>query len=184
GDVLCNLFDLAGYDVEREYYMNVAVSPIDNLATSIDAGDQQALGIEAAMPEDGYNGKDIIQIGEALKEEYGASWNDKSEEERLAFFRDYGLTFEIDQIKADLDAFCVHFDQWFSEMSLYETNQVSETLTELKDKGYTYEHEGAVWFKSTEFGDDKDRVLLKSDGSYTYLMPDIAYHKNKFERGF
>ena len=184
GDVLCNLFDLAGYDVEREYYMNDAGSQIDNLATSIDARYQQALGIEAAMPEDGYHGKDIIQIGEALKEEYGTTWNDKSEEERLAFFRDYGLTFEIDQIKADLDAFGVHFDQWFSEMSLYETNQVSETLTELKDKGYTYEHEGAVWFKSTEFGDDKDRVLLKSDGSYTYLMPDIAYHKNKFERGF
>src|SRR5699024_8940619 len=147
------------------------------LATSIDARYQQALGIEAAMPEDGYHGKDNIQIGESLKEEYGTTWNDKSEEERLAFFRDYGLTFEIDQIKADLDDFGVHFDQWFSEQTLYEINQVSEPLTELKYKGYTYEHEGAVWFTSTEFGDDKDRVLLKSDGSYTYLMPDIAYHK-------
>src|SRR5699024_3967121 len=128
--------------------------------------------------------KDIIQSGESIKEEYGTTWNDKSEEERLAFFRDYGLTFEIDQIKADLDAFGVHFDQWFSEMSLYETNQVSETLTELKDKGYTYKYEGAVCFRSNEFGDDKDRVLLKSDGSYTYLMLDIAYHKNKFERSY
>src|SRR5699024_12870713 len=98
GEVFCKLFDLAGYDVEREYYMNDAGSQIDNVATCIDARYQQALGIEAAMPEDGYHGKDIIQIGDSLKEEDGTKWNDKSEEERLAFFRDYGLTFEIDQI--------------------------------------------------------------------------------------
>ena len=99
GDVLCNLFDLAGYEVEREYYINDAGNQIDNLATSIDARYKQALGEEAAMPEDGYYGKDIIGIGESLKAEYGASWTDKPEADRLRFFRDYGLTFELGKIK-------------------------------------------------------------------------------------
>ena len=169
GDVLCNLFDLAGYDVEREYYINDAGNQINSLATSIEARYLQALGRDAEMPKDGYNGKDIIAIGETLKEEYGASWEEKSEDERLAFFRDYGLKYELGKIEADLDLFRVHFDNWFSETSLYQSEEVTDTLEELTEKGYTYEHEGAIWFKSTAFGDDKDRVLVKQDGTYTYL---------------
>jgi arginyl-tRNA synthetase len=184
GDVLCNVLAAAGYDVEREYYINDAGNQIDLLAISIAARYYQALGQDKEMPKDGYQGKDILQIGQKLAKEHGDSLVGKSATERLAFFREYGLDYLLNKIKRDLDAFGVHFDQWFSETSLYENHQVINTLTELEEKGYTYELDGATWFKSTDFGDDKDRVLVKTDGTYTYLTPDIAYHKNKLERGF
>lgn len=184
GDVLCNVFETAGYDIEREYYINDAGNQIDQLAISIESRYLEALGKDSTMPEDGYFGEDIIKIGEKLVEEFKDSWLEKEREERLAFFRDYGLKYELGKIKEDLDAFGVQFDNWFSEMSLYKNNKITETLQQLEDKGYTYEKDGATWFKSTAFGDDKDRVLIKQDGSYTYLTPDIAYHKDKLERGF
>lgn len=184
GDVLCNVFDAAGYDVEREYYINDAGNQIDQLAISIEARYLQALGKEAEMPEDGYYGQDIIEIGKKLAEEYGESWSEKDKETRLAYFRDYGLQYELNKIKEDLDEFGVHFDRWFSEMSLYKDNKITVALDTLREKDYIYEKDGATWFKSTEFGDDKDRVLIKQDGSYTYLTPDIAYHKDKLDRGF
>ncbi len=184
GDVLCNVFAAAGYDVDREYYINDAGNQIDNLALSIDTRYKEALGQEADMPEDGYHGNDIIEIGKELAEKYGDEWLHKGHETRISFFRDYGLTFELDQIKKDLDAFGVRFDRWFSELSLYEDNKIIEALNELQESGYTYEKDGATWFKSTEFEDDKDRVLIKQDGTYTYLTPDIAYHKDKLERGY
>ena len=184
GDALCNVLAAAGYEVEREYYINDAGNQIDKLAESIETRYMEALGKEAEMPEDGYYGQDIIEIGKKLAEEYGDEWLQKDRKERLAFFRDYGLKYELGKIKADLDEFGVFFDNWFSEMSLYEDGKIEKTLQELKEKGYTYEKDGATWFKSTAFGDDKDRVLIKQDGSYTYLTPDIAYHKDKLERGF
>lgn len=184
GDVLCNVFAAAGYGVDREYYINDAGNQIDNLALSIDTRYKEALGQEAEMPEDGYHGKDIIEIGKELAEKYGDEWLHKGHETRIAFFRDYGLTFELDQIKKDLDAFGVKFDRWFSELSLYEDNKITEALSVLQESGYIYEQDGATWFKSTEFEDDKDRVLIKQDGTYTYLTPDIAYHKDKLERGY
>lgn len=184
GDALCNVLAAAGYEVEREYYINDAGNQIDKLAESIETRYMEALGEEAEMPEDGYYGQDIIEIGKKLAEEYGDEWLQKDRKERLAFFRDYGLKYELGKIKADLDEFGVFFDNWFSEMSLYEDGKIEKTLQELKEKGYTYEKDGATWFKSTAFGDDKDRVLIKQDGSYTYLTPDIAYHKDKLERGF
>lgn len=184
GDVLCNVYAAAGYDVDREYYINDAGNQIDNLALSIDTRYKEALGQEADMPEDGYHGNDIIEIGKELAEKYGDEWLHKGHETRISFFRDYGLTFELDQIKKDLDAFGVRFDRWFSELSLYEDNKIIEALNELQESGYTYEKDGATWFKSTEFEDDKDRVLIKQDGTYTYLTPDIAYHKDKLERGY
>lgn len=184
GDVLCNVFEAAGYDVEREYYINDAGNQIDQLAVSIEARYFQALGKESVMPEDGYYGEDIIDVGKKLAEQYKDEWVEKDREDRLAFFRDYGLQYELGKIKEDLDAFGVYFDHWFSEMSLYKTNKIKETLAQLEEKGYIYEKEGATWFRSTDFGDDKDRVLIKRDGSYTYLTPDIAYHKDKLERGF
>jgi len=136
------------------------------------------------MQEDGYYVEDIIEIGKKLRTEYVDAWLDKDRKERLAFFRDYGLKYELGKIKEDLDAFGVYFDRWFSEMSLYENNKIKETLELLNQKGYTYEKDGATWLKSTDFGDDKDRVLIKNDGTYTYLTPDIAYHKDKLERGY
>lgn len=184
GDVLCNVFEAAGYEVEREYYINDAGNQIDQLTASIEARYKQALGMEAEMPEDGYYGQDIIDIGKQLAEEYGDEWLQKDEKERQKFFRKFGLDHELGKIKKDLEEFGVFFDHWFSEMSLYEDGKIDETLADLKEKGYIYEKDGATWFKSTEFGDDKDRVLIKKDGSYTYLTPDIAYHKDKLERGF
>src|SRR5699024_9553437 len=184
GDVLCNVFDAAGYDVQREYYINDAGNQIDMLAYSIDARYKQALGQDAAMPEDGYHGQDIKEIGAELATEYNDTLLEKSEAERIAFFRDYGLKYELDKIKTDLDEFGVQFDRWFSEMSLYEDGKIDKALAVLKENGYVYEADGATWFRSTEFGDDKDRVLIKQDETYTYLTPDIAYHKDKLERGF
>lgn len=184
GDSLCNVLEKAGYEVEREYYINDAGNQINNLAYSVEARYKQALGQDATMPEDGYHGADIIQIGKDLAEKYGDSLLEKSQEEQFSFFREYGLKFELEKIKRDLEQFRVSFDHWFSETSLYEENKVVPAIEVLREKGYIYEKDDATWFKTTEFGDDKDRVLIKSDGSYTYLSPDIAYHKNKLDRGF
>lgn len=184
GDILCNVYETAGYEVEREYYINDAGNQMNQLALSVEARYLEALGKESAMPEDGYQGADIIEVGKELAQKYNADLLEKPEEERIKFFRDYGLNYEIEKIKEDLDVFGVHFDNWFSEMSLYESGKITEALNVLKEAGYTYEFEGATWLRSTEFGDDKDRVLIKQDGTYTYLTPDIAYHQNKFERGF
>ncbi|GAE92543.1 arginyl-tRNA synthetase [Gracilibacillus boraciitolerans JCM 21714] len=129
-------------------------------------------------------GADIIKIGETLVKEYGDKWTEKPEQEQLAFFREYGLKIELKKLKKDLEQFRVKFDHWFSETSLYKENKIEPTIDILRDKGYIYEQDGATWFRSTEFGDDKDRVLVKQDNSYTYLSPDIAYHKNKLARGF
>lgn len=184
GDSLCHLLDWAGYDVEREYYINDAGNQINNLALSVEARYMQALGEDFPMPEDGYHGKDILTIGDELKEAYGDKFVNTDREERLAFFRDYGLKFELKKLEQDLADFRVHFDHWFSETSLYTDEKIKPTLELLKEKGYTYEEDGATWFRTTDFGDDKDRVLIKNDGSYTYLTPDISYHKNKLDRGF
>ncbi|CQR46136.1 Arginine--tRNA ligase [Paraliobacillus sp. PM-2] len=184
GDSLCNILDAAGYNVEREYYINDAGNQINNLAISVEARYMQALGREWPMPEDGYHGKDIITLGEELAANYKDEWVNKPEEERLAFFRSYGLKYELKKLAADLEQFRVTFDHWFSETSLYEEGKIEPALNVLKEKDYTYEKDAATWFRTTDFGDDKDRVLIKNDGSYTYLTPDIAYHKNKLDRGF
>ncbi|MBO8172057.1 MAG: arginine--tRNA ligase [Bacillaceae bacterium] len=184
GDTLCNILDCAGYDVTREYYINDAGNQINNLAYSLEARYRQALGEDAEMPEDGYYGQDIIDMAKELAEKEGDRYLQMDEQERFQFFRRYGLDKELDKIKQDLQDFGVEFDVWFSETSLYEKGDVEKIVEHLRERGFVYEKDGAVWFKSTEFGDDKDRVLVKQDGSYTYLTPDIAYHKNKFERGF
>ena len=184
GDVLCNVFAAAGYDVEREYYINDAGNQIDNLAVSVEARYLQELGQDATMPEDGYHGQAIIDIAKKLVEEYGDEWAKKEKEERIAFFKEYGLHSSLENIKNDLLAFRVEFDNWFSERSLYKDNKITEALKVLEKENYIYEKDGATWFKSTDLGDDKDRVLVKQDGNYTYLTPDIAYHKDKLDRGF
>ncbi|WP_026907753.1 arginine--tRNA ligase [Paucisalibacillus globulus] len=184
GDVLCSVLDAAGYKVEREYYINDAGNQIDNLALSVNARYLQALGIVAEMPEDGYRGQDIMEIGKELAAEHGDEWANKSEEERLAFFKEYGLKHTLGKIQKDLDDFGVHFDNWFSERSLYKNDEIKDVLNKLEAAGYVYEKDGATWFRSTDFGDDKDRVLVKNDGAFTYLTPDIAYHQNKLNRGF
>ncbi|UOE55393.1 arginine--tRNA ligase [Bacillus sp. CMF12] len=184
GDSLCNILDKAGYDVSREYYINDAGNQINNLALSVEARYFQALGLEKGMPADGYHGEDIIGIGKKLAEEYGEKYVNADEKERFDFFREYGLKYEMAKLKQDLEDFRVPFDVWYSETSLYHNGKIDTALQALKDNGHIYEEEGATWFRSTAFGDDKDRVLIKNDGSYTYLTPDIAYHKDKLERGF
>jgi len=184
GDILCNVYETAGYQVEREYYINDAGNQMNQLALSVEARYLEALDKPSNMPEDGDKGEDIIEVGKELAEKYNTDLLEKSDAERLKFFREYGLEYEIKKIKTDLEAFGVHFDHWFSEQSLYDSGKIKTSLNKLKEAGYTYESEGATWLRSTDFGDDKDRVLIKQDGTYTYLTPDIAYHQNKFERGF
>lgn len=184
GDSLCNVFDFAGYDVSREYYINDAGNQITKLASSLEARYRQALGLEAEVPADGYHGKDIIIIAEELSKEFGPEILEKSPEERYEFFRTHGLKHEFGKIQKDLKDFRVEFDVWFSETSLYQDGKVEVAIDKLKENGHVFEEDGAIWFRSTTFGDDKDRVLVKSDGSYTYLTPDIAYHEDKLQRGF
>ncbi|KZE38462.1 arginine--tRNA ligase [Bhargavaea cecembensis] len=184
GDALSNVLDFAGYDVSREYYINDAGNQINNLAYSIEARYFQALGEEREMPEDGYHGKDVIEIANALAQEHGDKFAKMPEEERFQWFRKHGLGIELDKIKQDLADFRVSFDNWFSESSLYGSGKIDTALDKLKQNGHVYEEDGATWFRSTTFGDDKDRVLIKQDGSYTYLTPDIAYHEDKLQRGF
>ncbi|UAL47262.1 arginine--tRNA ligase [Sutcliffiella horikoshii] len=183
GDSLCNVLDKAGYEVTREYYINDAGNQINNLALSVEARYFQALGQDKEMPEDGYHGKDIIGIGQAIADEFGDRFVNESEEDRRSFFREYGLKYEMKKLQQDLEEFRVRFDVWYSETSLYNNGKIDEALTTLREQGHIYEEEGATWFRSTEFGDDKNRVLIKNDGSYTYLTPDIAYHQDKLKRG-
>ncbi|KSU60538.1 arginyl-tRNA synthetase [[Bacillus] enclensis] len=183
GDSLCNVLEKAGYKVTREYYINDAGNQIHNLAKSVEARYFQALGQDVAMPEDGYHGADIIGIGKQLAEEFGSKYAEASEDERYKFFREYGLKVEMSKLQKDLEMFRVPFNVWYSETSLYENGKIDAALSKLRENGHVYEEEGATWFRSTELGDDKDRVLIKNDGTYTYLTPDISYHQDKFERG-
>lgn len=184
GDSLSNVLDFAGYDVAREYYINDAGNQIDNLAYSVEARYFQALGEERDMPADGYLGQDIIDIGKQLAEEFGDKYKHVTEEERYDYFRSYGLEFELNKLKVDLENFRVKFDNWFSETTLYGSGKIESALEKLRENGHVFEEDGATWFRSTTFGDDKDRVLIKNDGSFTYILPDIAYHEDKIQRGF
>lgn len=183
GDSLANILIAAGYNVTREYYINDAGNQITNLARSIEARYFEALGDTSyEMPADGYNGKDIIEIGKDLAVKH-PEIKDYSDEERLKTFRQLGVDYEMEKLKKDLSDFNVHFDNWFSETSLYENGAIKNTLSKMKELGYTYEADGATWLRTSDFKDDKDRVLIKKDGNYTYFTPDTAYHYNKINRG-
>ena len=182
GDSLCRLLLKAGYDVTREYYVNDAGNQIHNLVISAYTRYLEALGQEAEMPEDGYYGPDIILLGQMMADKYGDQFVGKLEE-NYDLIRGISLDYELDKIKKDLHMFGVEFDLFTSEKAIYDKNLVKESIDLLQSKGYIYEKDGAIWFRSTDFGDDKDRVLKKSDGSYTYLTPDIANHIEKLNRG-
>ena len=183
GDSLANILIAAGYDVTREYYINDAGNQITNLARSIETRFFEALGDTShEMPADGYNGKDIVEIGKDLAKKH-QEMKDYSDEERLKTFRQLGVDYEMDKLKKDLSDFNVHFDNWFSETSLYENGAIDNTLEKMHELGYTYEADGATWLRTSDFKDDKDRVLIKKDGNYTYFTPDTAYHYNKINRG-
>ncbi len=183
GDSCARIMKKAGYDVTREYYVNDAGNQITNLALSLNARYRQAHGIPTEIGKDGYMGADVKEAAEQLAKEYPETYLEPTED-TLNFFKKKGIEFELNKIKKDLDQYRVHFDVWTSEQSLRDSGAVEQAVETLKEKGYTYEEDGALWFATTKLGDDKDRVLRKKDGSYTYLVPDIAYHNNKYGRGF
>jgi len=181
GDSLARIMRKAGYFVTTEHYVNDAGNQINNLAESIYQRYRELFGLDCNLTDDSYHGKEIITIAEMIKNNKGDFYLNNPYFED---FRKIGVDYLLDGLKKDLKDFNVVFDNWFSERSLYESNAVEKTLQLLKDKGYTYEHEDALWLKTTEYGDEKDRVLVKSDGTLTYLTPDIAYHANKLNRGY
>ena len=180
GDNLARIMTFAGYDVTKEYYINDAGNQMNNLGISIKVRYQNLYNIESTLPEDGYHGQEIIDIAKKIKEEY----QDTKLNEDIPFFKKYGLNILLEKIKKDLDIYRVNFDVFSSEQSLYDRGLVEKVITKLKNDNHCYIEDGALWLKTKDYGDEKNRVLIKSDGNYTYLLPDIAYHCDKIERGF
>ncbi|HUI46161.1 MAG TPA: arginine--tRNA ligase [Nitrospirota bacterium] len=184
GDALANLLAAVGYDVSREFYINDAGRQIRLLALSVYARYQQALGNDFPFPEDGYHGTYIEEIAQGFQKIHGNKFLNISFEECSGPFMDYGKETMLADIRTDLEAFGVRFDTWFSETSLLSDGSVQRSLDELMESRNLYEQDGALWLRSTAYGDDKDRVVVKKDKSYTYLATDIAYHRNKLARGY
>ncbi|WP_434640315.1 arginine--tRNA ligase [Thermoanaerobacterium thermosaccharolyticum] len=185
GDALSSILDYAGYDVTREFYINDAGNQIEKFGLSLEARYLELLGEHAEVPEGGYHGDDIIERAKEFLELYGDKYKDAAPEDRRKALVQYGLKKNIEKLKEDLEAYGIEYDVWFSENTLHESGEVESVIDELKEKGYTYEKDGALWFKETLFGAEKDDVLVRANGYPTYLASDIAYHKNKFvKRGF
>jgi arginyl-tRNA synthetase len=184
GDALADLLSAVGYDVQREFYINDAGRQVRLLAQSIYTRYQQALGNDVAFPEDGYHGEYIAEVAQEFTKVHGNKFLKVPLDQCSAEFADFGKDAMLADIRTDLEAFGVRFDVWFSERSLLADGSVQRSIEELKERGFAYEQDGALWLKSTAFGDDKDRVIIKKDGEYTYLATDIAYHRNKLARGF
>jgi len=180
GDNLCRILDFAGYDVTREYYFNDGGVQIENLGKSLKARYQQVCGIDAEIPEGGYHGHEIKDIAENIYKEHG----DTKLNESLDYFKKVGTKTLIKIIKQDLSDFRVSFDVWTSEQDIRKSGNIEKCLKILRDNDSIYDHEGATWLRTTKYGDDKDRVVIKTDGNYTYLVPDIAYHLDKINRGY
>lgn len=183
GSALVNLLRAAGYDVLSEYYVNDAGNQIDHLAESINARYLQLNGIDAEIPDDGYHGQDIVETARHILERDGKKYLDMDEKERLSIFKELGLKEKLAALKKDLHDFNVDFDNWFSEKSLYP-DQVNAALKVLKDEDNMYEKDGALWLRTTKNGDDKDRVVIRTNGVPTYFCSDIAYVGNKIHRGY
>jgi arginyl-tRNA synthetase len=184
GSALANLMKAAGYDVTREYYINDAGNQMHNLALSVNARYLELFGVPCEFPENGYHGEDIIVTAKRIKAKYGDKFLSMDEAERLEKFQTIAKDEKLATLREDLEAFNCHFDVWFSEQTLHDANKIRQVVETLKEKGYIYDKGGALWFKSTAFGDDKDRVVIRDNGVSTYFAADIAYHQNKFQRGF
>lgn len=184
GDTLTRVLSFVGYDVLREYYVNDAGNQIETLGNSLYERYREALGLSFDLSKIGYQGKDVIKLAKDIAKQDKDKWVDDDSIERKDYFKKVGTKLELDKIKVDLDLYRVHFDHYQSELDLYRSGKVEKTLEDLKKTPYTYENEGALWLRTTDFGDDKDRVLVKKDGSLTYFTPDIAYHTDKFNRGY
>ena len=185
GDTLVNLLNAIGYKAIREYYVNDAGGQVDRLGESIDVRYREALGEEGLeIPEGGYQGEYLREFAEAIAETEGESHLQLETDERVEHFRDKGVAYILAQQKAALERFGVKFDVWSSEKAIRDSGKPEEIIELFREGEYLYEAEGATWFRMTDFGDDKDCVVIRSNGEYTYFVPDAAYHRDKFDRGF
>ena len=187
GDTLASVLQRAGYDVWREFYVNDAGNQVDLFGKSIEARYLQLIQGEDAVefPDNGYHGDDIKALAKLIFERDGDKWVNAPSDERCKAFVEFGLPYNIARMQRDLERYRIHFDQWFLESSLHQSGYVKETVDLLTQAGLTYEKDGALWLKNTELGADKDEVMRRSNGFYTYYAVDIAYHRNKFvERHF
>lgn len=180
GDNLSRILKFIGYDVTREYYVNDAGNQIVNLGLSVKERYKEQCGLDFEIPENGYFGKEIIELAKNIYNNY----KDTKLNEDLEFFKKESVQILLDQIKKDLDKFRINFDVFTSEQSIYDNQIVDKILEKLKQSNKCFIEENALWLKTTDYTDDKDRVLIKSDGTYTYFLPDIAYHYHKFSRGY
>ena len=189
GDSLCRLLAATGWDVSSEFYYNDAGAQINNLALSVQARCQGLGPDDPAWPQDGYRGDYITELAQAYQRGEKIDAEDqhvtaRGDTDDIEAIRQFAVAYLRREQDLDLKAFAVHFDVYFLESSLYLSGAVEATVQRLVEQGHTYEHEGAMWLRTTDFGDDKDRVMRKSDGGYTYFLPDVAYHQNKWQRGF
>lgn len=185
GDCLASVLSWAGYDVQREFYVNDAGNQIEKFATSLEVRYLEACGQDVEMPEDAYHGADITAHAENFKAEYGDKFVDCSSKERRDALVAFALPKNIAGLEADLKKYRIVYDKWFKESTLHNDGSVEKIINALKEKGVTYEQDGALWFKASEFGNDKDIVLIRANGLPTYIVPDIAYHYNKLvTRGY
>ena len=185
GDCLASVLDAAGYDVQREFYINDAGNQIEKFATSLEVRYLQLCGKDIEMPEDAYHGEDITVHAKNFFEINGNKYADSSSDERRKALVDYALPLNIQGLEDDLKKYRIVYDKWFRESTLHNDGSVKWVIDTLKEKGATYEQEGALWFKASEFGNDKDIVLVRANGIPTYIVPDIAYHYNKLvTRGY
>ncbi len=184
GDSCARIMKFAGFEPLREYYINDAGNQMDMLALSIEARYRESFGLDFKLPDDGYHGMDVKNIALQIKENDGDKWLNVDRDDALAYFKSEGEHLEMERIRKDLAYYRCEFDSWISEAKLVSEDRVNKAIDKMVSMGLTYEADGALWFKSTEYGDDKDRVLKKQNGYYTYLAPDIANHVYKLERGY
>jgi arginyl-tRNA synthetase len=184
GDVLARLHEATGFNVEREYYVNDAGNQMENLGLSVYARYRELFGEKVEFPADGYPGDYVKEIAAAIRQQHGDKFLNGNEEAAVSFFREFGGASLLDTIRTQLSDFGIRFDSFFSERRMRERSEVAQTIDALRARGLLYSEEGAEWYKSTQFGDDKDRAVIKSDGELTYFASDIAYHRNKCERKF
>jgi arginyl-tRNA synthetase len=184
GDTLANILDAAGYEVQKEFYINDAGNQIELFGASLEARYLELLGEPFSMPESGYAGQDVVDTVKEAINEFGDCLLELNTEDRRRKLTGFALERRIEYIKDTLSRFGIFYDVWFTESTLHESGEISAVMEELFNKGYIYEKEGAKWFKSTLFKDDKDEVVIRNNGIPTYFAADIAYHRNKFERGF
>ena len=184
GDAVARIMNKAGYKLTREYYINDAGAQILNLGKSLLGRYRELFGLDFTMPEDGYHGPDVIEIAKQIKDHDGDRYLNMPEDEVIAIFKDLGKKLELERIRKDLEYYRCEFDSWVSEQWIVDQGLVEKAVEKMKDKGLLYEKDGAIWFEATRYGDDKDRVLKKSDGYYTYMTPDIANHLYKYDRGY